>query len=102
MSADGVRSGLGFRKIAVIEGSLRCFVNGCVGMIPVVGVPFACVAIRAALNVRECRTNTWNPASRYLVAGWILAWTGLLLTTVTLAGVALNIVDSASHWHGHW
>jgi hypothetical protein len=72
-------------KVRVIEGSLRCFVAGCLAMIPLLGFFPAVVAIYSFHSVRSQVGQAWNPAHGYLVAGCVLAWFGITLTVVGLA-----------------
>jgi hypothetical protein len=72
-------------KVRIIEGSLRCFVAGCLAMIPLLGFFPAVVAIYSFHSVRSLAGPAWNPAHGYLVAGCVLAWLGIALTVVGLA-----------------
>lgn len=72
-------------KVRVIEGSLRCFVAGCLAMIPLLGVFAAMVAIYTFHRVRRMAAGDWNPARGYLLWGAALAWTGLAFTLIGLA-----------------
>jgi hypothetical protein len=71
-------------KVRVIERSLRCFVMGCLGMIPLLGIIPAVVAIGLYHNVRQEAELFWNPARGYLLCGYALAWAGIGLTFLTL------------------
>lgn len=71
-----------FDKIDVIQRSLRCFVCGLIALIPVVGMPFAVVAIGDFLRVNWDKGVIWNPAKRYLQTGLVCAVAGLLLETL--------------------
>jgi hypothetical protein len=72
-------------RIRVIEGSLRCFIAGCLSMIPLLGIIAAGVAIFSFHRVRRLAGGGWNPAHSYLLCGAILAWTGLAFTLIGLA-----------------
>ena len=72
-------------KVRVIEGSLRCFVAGCLAMIPLLGIFPAVVAIYSFHSVRRQAGRAWNPARGYLLCGAVLAWCGISLTVVGLA-----------------
>jgi len=67
-------------RAQLIERSLRCFRSGLLGLIPVLGVPFATRAWVEYFRLRRPRAGLWNPASSYL--GWsvFLACVGLFLT----------------------
>jgi hypothetical protein len=71
-------------KVRVIERSLRCFVAGCLAMIPLLGIIPAVVAICLHHAVRNEVGHSWNPARAYLVWGCVFAWVGLSITLVAL------------------
>jgi hypothetical protein len=75
-------------EIAIIERSVRCFVLGCLSLIPVIGLGLAILAIREHFRVWSAQDNIWNPARRYLTLGLCLAWVG---ATITLGAVALFV-----------
>ena len=78
-------------KIRVLKGSVRCFVMGLLGLIPVLGAGFALGSIRTYFRVTALDDREWNPARRYLYWGLALAWIGALLT---LGLVGIIVVQS--------
>ena len=72
-------------KVRVIEVSLRCFVAGCLAMIPLLGIFPAVVAIYSFHVVRREAGRSWNPARGYLLGGCVLGWLGLAITLIGLA-----------------
>jgi hypothetical protein len=92
------------RRIAAVELSLRCFVYSLIGLVPLVGLPFAMAAIVRSRRAPKADTPDWNPADRYLVAARRLAPLGFLTTAVFLglACVVLPAIlrDWASCSHG--
>ena len=64
------------RRIAVIEVSLRCFVFGLIGLIPVLGFPLAVLTVIHFWKARLAAASEWNPASAYLNCGLVLAALG--------------------------
>lgn len=81
-----MKSATPFDKAQVIEGSLRCFAWGLVGVLPGIGLPFAIIAIGHYFRIARHKGDTWNPAAAYLEAGGICAVLGVLITML-LAGV---------------
>lgn len=67
-------------KIHLIESSLRCFIFGLVGLVPVLGLPFVLFAFAAFLKVIAANSRMWNPARYYLFAGLGLASAGALIS----------------------
>jgi hypothetical protein len=72
-------------KVRVIEQSLRCFVFGCLSLIPLLGLPFAILAVMRHRNAGSQGDGEWNPAKAYLVWGFGLAWLGGLISLGALA-----------------
>lgn len=62
------------------ENSIRCFLCGLAGLIPLLGVPCCIIAIVFYARTRRLSQGEWNPARRYLLAGLIFALTGILLS----------------------
>ena len=72
-------------KVRIIEQSLRCFVFGCLSLIPLLGLPFAILAVVRHLNAWSEGDRDWNPAKPYLIWGFALAWLGGLISLGALA-----------------
>jgi hypothetical protein len=71
-------------RIAAIKLSLRCFVYSLIGLIPLIGLPFALAAIVRSRQVPKADTLDWNPADRYLGAARRLAPLGFLTSAIFL------------------
>jgi len=78
-------------KIRLIERSWRCFAFGIVAILPVIGIPFAVVAINSFRQVFFGRSNVWNPAERYLRVGMACATLGVLLDLLIAGIIAIEI-----------
>ena len=79
-------------KIRVIEQSLACFVFGLLSLIPLLGLPFAVLAVVRHLNAWSKGDQEWNPAKPYLLWGFGLAWLGGL---ISLGGLAIFVIALA-------
>jgi hypothetical protein len=66
-------------RIETIKLSLRSYVYSLVGLVPIVGIPFAVLAISLSRKARATSAD-WNPADRYLNAARRLGPLGLLMT----------------------
>lgn len=75
----------------VIKNSLRCYIIGWFGMVPILGIIPAIVAIILYKKVQIESGEGWNPARPHLLCGCILSWFGLSLSAGLLA-VALLVV----------
>lgn len=81
------------QRIRVIKLSLRCFVYGWLSLLPLIGLPASIVAIGTHFRTMAVCGGQWNPAKRYLVVGYCLAWLGVLISVGVVAGTlaaALN------------
>jgi len=78
-------------KIRMLQGSMRCFVFGLLGLLPVIGLPFAFAALWISGRIRAREKNFWNAARPYRIWGVISAavgtvfWTGVLIFAITRA-----------------
>ena len=75
-------------KTEMIERSLRCYVLGLLGLIPVLGLIPAILALREHRRVKKGSANQWNPARRYHLWGGICARTAIPLWGIPI-GLAL-------------
>jgi len=55
-------------RIAAVKSSLRYFVYSLIGLVPLIGIPFAVAAIVQGRQVQKAGGADWNPADRYLSA----------------------------------
>jgi hypothetical protein len=66
-------------KIKMLKGSLRCFMFGVLGLLPVIGLPFAFAALWISGGVRAKEKQFWNAARPYRVWGVACAAGGTIL-----------------------
>lgn len=79
-------------RIRVIEGSLRCFALGSLGLVPIFGIPAAAIAILQTKQVQAELEEGWNPAEKHLWWGYLLAWAGLAFSTGVTGGLLTIIL----------
>ena len=79
-------------QVRVIERSLRCFVYSLFGLIPVLGLGPAFIALFHFRKAVSEAAGEWNPAKKYLYWGFGLAGFGVFLSLVVFAGVLLRIL----------
>jgi len=79
-------------RIRIIERSLRCFFFGLLSLIPLIGLGLAMLAIRLHFKTWAASGGEWNPAGRYLLAGYCLAWLSILLTLGAVASFAVFLI----------
>ena len=72
-------------KIKMLKSSMRCFVFGLLGLIPLIGLPFALSALWISGQVRAKEKLFWNAARPYRIWGVACAAVGTILWTGILA-----------------
>ena len=71
-------------RIAAVKSSLRCFVYSLIGLVPLIGIPFAVAAMVQSRQMQKAGTVDWNPADRYRNAARRLGPMGFLTSAVFL------------------
>lgn len=66
------------RRIVAVRSSLRCFVYSLVGLVPLIGIPFAVAAIVGSRRAQKAVNLDWNPADGYLRAAGRIGPLGFL------------------------
>lgn len=77
-------------KIAMIKGSVRCLVFGLLGLLPLIGIPFAALALVNAGQVRKREKQYWNVARMHWIGGAISAVAGFVISALTVAFFVYN------------
>jgi hypothetical protein len=83
-------------KIKMLKGSMRCFIFGLLGLVPVLGLPFALAALWVSGRVRAIEKQFWNAAKPYRVWGVVCAsvgtifWTGIVIFIIFQAVMAIK------------
>lgn len=78
-------------QVEMIRRSQRCFVCGVIGFLPVIGLPFAVVALGDYVHVSQLKGPHPNPLQRYVRWGAYGSIAGLLLTVFLGALVAVQL-----------
>jgi hypothetical protein len=66
-------------KIKMMKGSLRCFIFGLLGLLPIIGPPFAIAALWASGRARAKEKYFWNVARPYRIWGVVCASWGAVV-----------------------
>ena len=85
-------------KIQMLKGSMRCFAFGLLGLLPVVGLPFAIAALWISGPVRMKEKQFWNAARPYRIWGTVCAAAGTIFWFFI---ISLIIYSAASNSNGH-
>lgn len=78
-------------RIQAIRKSISGFVCGLLGLIPLLGLLPAVYAISCWFIVGDRKSNRWNPAHSYLLAGAVLGSLGIGLTFLLVLGLTLRL-----------
>jgi len=79
-------------KLEMLRNSLRCFVCGLLGLLPVIGFPFAFAALVLSGKVRAGQNEFWNAARPYWLWGLISAVAGTVFWSFILILIAWHLV----------
>jgi hypothetical protein len=77
-------------RIVVIRKSVRAFICGIIGFLPIMGVVPGLYAIFCWADIAIRYPNEWNPASAYLSWGARLATLGLLNSALLVSVLILQ------------
>jgi len=85
-------------KIRMMKSSLRCLVFGLLGLLPLIGVPFALAALWTSYRARRQERYFWNPARPQRILGLVCAAFGALIwsaaDTVLIYNACNNYINS--------
>jgi len=66
-------------KVRMMKSSVRCLTFGLLGLLPIIGVPFALAGIWSSFVAHKQEKSFWNPAKPHRIAGLVCAAIGLLV-----------------------
>ena len=69
-------------KIKMMKASIRCFIFGLLGLLPIIGPPFALAALWISGRTRKKERQFWNAAKPYRILGVVCAAVGAVLWSV--------------------
>ena len=81
-------------KIKMLENSIRCLVCGMLGLLPVIGFPFAVAALVLSAKVRAWQKKNWNVARAYRIWGVVCAATGTIFWGFILTIIIYHAANS--------
>jgi len=83
-------------KIRMLNSSLRCFVFGLLGLLPLVGLPFALAALWISGRIRLQEKELWNAARPYRIWGVVCAATGVIFLAFAVVLVLVNAATNSA------
>ena len=86
-------------KIRMLKNSLRCFWCGLLGLLPVIGLPFALAALVLSGQVRAGQKKYWNAARPYWIWGVVSAVAGTLFWGFVFALILLHAATQNRAWN---
>jgi hypothetical protein len=79
-------------KLKMLQGSLRCLAFGLLGLLPVIGLPFAFAALWISGRVRVEEKQMWNAARPYRIWGTVCAAGGTIFWSFILTIIICKMV----------
>ena len=91
-------------KIQMLNGSMKCFVFGLLGLLPVIGFPFALAALWISGQARVKEKQFWNAARPYRILGVVCAAVGTVFWFIILSLIIYNAATNpnGSGNHGYY
>jgi hypothetical protein len=86
-------------KIRMLKSSLRCSVYGLLGLLPVIGLPFAIATLWISGRVRAREKLFWNAARPYRIWGVVIATVGTLFWLLIVVLIVYSSVSNGG-WGG--
>jgi hypothetical protein len=83
-------------KIRMMKGSLRCFIFGLLGLLPIIGLPFAIAALWISGRVRVKEKQFWNAARPYRILGVVCAALGMIVWGFVVALIVYHATIGGS------
>ena len=83
-------------KIQMLKSSLECFAFGLLGLLPLIGFPFAVVALIISGKVRVRQKKFWNAAKPYWIWGIVCGSLGIFLWGAAWILILFNILNPDS------
>jgi uncharacterized membrane protein len=70
------------KKIRMMKASIRCLTFGLLGLVPIIGLPFALASAWTSGRVRKQEKELWNPARPQRILGMTCAVIGTFVWTL--------------------
>ena len=80
-------------KIRMMEGSIRCFIFGLLGLLPLIGIPFGIAALSYSGVARADERRFWNPAQPYRICGVVCAAVGVIFWSFILMLIVWHVMN---------
>ena len=87
-------------KIQMMKESIRCLVFGLLGLLPVIGLPFALAALWISGQARVKEKRFWNAARPYRILGVVCAAVGTILWGFILMLIVYHAASHGGEGHG--
>jgi hypothetical protein len=83
-------------RIQMLKGSLACFVCGLLGLLPLIGFPFAIAALLISGRVRVQQQTFWNAARPYWIGGIACGCAGVFLWGAVWMLILFHLLNPGS------
>jgi hypothetical protein len=81
-------------KIRMMKSSLRCLTFGLLGLLPIIGLPFAFAGLWDSFRARKIEAYFWNPARPHRIAGLVCATLGALIWSMVSTVLIYHAVNN--------
>ena len=89
-------------KISMLKNSVRCLVLGLLGLLPVIGLPFAIAALVISEKVRVQERQFWNAARPCRIWGIIFAAIGIITCFLAVTMIIYSVANPNSGGSGYY
>ena len=89
-------------KIKMLKGSTQCLVFGMLGLLPVIGLPFAVAALWISGQVRGAEKRFWNAGKSYRIIGTGCAAFGMVFWFFLISLIIYNVVFNSGGGGGYY
>jgi hypothetical protein len=87
-------------KIKMMKASIRCLIYGLLGLLPVIGLPFALAALWISGRVRQQEKQFWNAAKPYRGIGVVCAALGTICWFLVVVFIIYQSVFNGGGYGG--
>ena len=88
-------------KIRMLQSSTQCLVFGLLGLLPVLGLPFAIAALWISGRVRVQEKTLWNAGQPYRIIGTACAAFGMIFWFFVISLMIYNATFNSSGGGGY-
>lgn len=85
------------QKLQMMSASIRCLVFGLLGLLPLIGVPFALAGLWSSSLASRHESKFWNPAKPQRVLGLVCASLGALIWSAVDTIIIYHVINGSGN-----